>query len=297
MKEIAIGPVRIRRVDELPAMPVDAGMMFANATPDLFRRGREWLDARFVHPERDEVRLAFHSFVVETGGRTILVDTCHGNHKTRRPPVDYAQNLEIDYLGNLARQGYRPEDIDLVFCTHLHFDHIGWNTRLQDGRWVPTFPNARYLMSRQDYAHFEQESRNPEAMDAEAFQDSILPVVAAGQAEFIDVGHVVEQELGRSVRIEGAPGHTPGSVVMHVETKAGAAIFSGDAMHHPLQIMEPRLYPHADWNPPQAARTRRALLERCADRDVFLLTAHFPDPTAGRVVSAPDGFRFAFAAD
>ncbi len=294
MKEIAVGPVRIRRVEELPATPVDSNLMFANATPELFARGREWLDSRFIHPDRNDVFLSFHSFVVQTGGRNILVDTCHGNHKQRRPPVDYAANLEIDYLGNLKRQGFTPDQIDVVFCTHLHFDHIGWNTQLRDGRWVPTFPNARYLMSRQDYDHFERSSRNSEAMDREAFHDSILPVVASGQADFVDTGHVIEQEIGRSVRIEGAPGHTPGSILMRVETGQGSAVFSGDVVHHPLQVMDPTLHLHVDWDVELALKTRRNLLADCAERDALLLTAHFPDPTAGKVARNGDGYRFAF---
>lgn len=297
MKKIELGPVTIQAVPELAPIPAAATLIFSNSTPDLVARGREWLDARFIDPNADQVYIAFHSYVIQTGSRTILVDTCHGNHKTRRAPVDYANNLETDYLGNLAQTGFAPEDIDIVLCTHLHFDHVGWNTRLQNGQWVPTFPNAKYLMSREDYEHFELEHQLADSMEAEAFRDSVLPVIAAGQAELIETSHVVERELGNAVWIGGAPGHTPGSVMLHTHTKAGNAIFSGDVMHHPLQIMEPTLHLPVDFDVSMAIQTRRKLLESCADRDTFLMTAHFPDPTAGRVVTRGDGFGFEFVAD
>jgi len=294
MKRIELGPVTIQSVPELAPLPTEATMIFVNSTPELIARGREWLDERYIHPTLDQVYIDFHSYVIRTGSRTILVDTCHGNHKTRRAPVDYANNLNTDYLGNLARAGFKPEDIDIVLCTHLHFDHVGWNTRLQDGRWVPTFPNAKYLISREDYEHFEREHKLAGSMEAEAFEDSVLPVVAAGQAELIEASHVIERELGNAVWIEGAPGHTPGSIVLHAGTKAGKAIFSGDVIHHPIQIMEPSLHLPVDFDVAMAQGSRRRLLESCADADTLLMTAHFPDPTAGRVVSRTDGFRFQF---
>ncbi|HLG89025.1 MAG TPA: MBL fold metallo-hydrolase, partial [Alphaproteobacteria bacterium] len=215
MKRVEIGSITVDCVTELGSLPVSTALMFANATPELLARGREWLDERFIHPTEDQVYIDFHSFVIRTGGRTILVDTCHGNHKVRRPPVDYANDLNLDYLGNLARMGYRPEEIDIVLCTHLHFDHIGWNTRLENGKWIPTFPNARYLISRKDFEHFEREHRMPGSMEAEAFEDSVLPIVEAGQADLIDTSHVIERDLGHAVWIEGVPGHTPGSVALH----------------------------------------------------------------------------------
>ena len=294
MKSIEIGSIAIHSVAELAPLPAAATLIFANSTPELVAQGREWLDQRFIHPTEDQVYIDFHSYVIRTGSRTILVDTCHGNHKQRRPPIDYANDLNTDYLGNLARAGFGPEQIDIVLCTHLHFDHIGWNTRLEDGRWVPTFPNARYLMSKKDYEHFEREHLMAGSMEAEAFKDSVLPVIAAGQADLIDTSHLIERDLGNAVWIEGAPGHTPGLVALHVGSKAGRAIFSGDVIHHPLQIMEPSLHLPVDWDVALATATRRKLLESCADKDTLLMTAHFPDPTAGRVVTKGDGFRFEF---
>lgn len=294
MKTIEIGPVAIGSVPELPPYPAPATLIFANSTPGMVARGRDWLDERFIHPTDDLVYIDFHSFVVRSGDRTILIDTCHGNHKTRRPPVDYAANLNVDYLGNLARAGLKPDDIDIVLCTHLHFDHIGWNTQLKDGRWVPTFPKARYLISRKDFQHFEVAHQSEDSMEREAFEDSILPIVRAGQADLIETEHTIERELGHGVWIEGAPGHTPGLVTLHVQSGGRKAIFSGDVIHHPLQIMEPELHLPVDWNVEMAIATRRKLIESCADRDTYLLTAHFPDPVAGRVVSHADGFRFKF---
>ena len=198
--------------------------------------------------------------------------------------------------GDLARAGVRPEDVDLVMCTHLHCDHVGWNTRLVDGRWVPTFPNARYLMAREEFEHFDRLHRaGPDyPVNHGAWEDSVLPVVASGQARIVEMRHQVEGDLGDGVWMEPAPGHTPGHVTVHLRAPSGEAILSGDILHHPISMALPDLSMYADWNPDLGRATRRALLERCADTSTLLLTGHFPAPTAGHVVSAGDAFAFRF---
>jgi glyoxylase-like metal-dependent hydrolase (beta-lactamase superfamily II) len=299
MKTKQIGSILVHQVVEMENMPVAAGSIFPGFRPDMAVRGREWLDAGLIAPDSDTLYLSFHSFVIQSGGRNILVDTCHGNHKQGREGIfAYYNNLQTDYLGNLARFGLRPEDIDVVLCTHLHFDHVGWNTRLENGRWVPTFPNARYLMSKADFDHFG--SAAPESHDGMhllSYKESVLPVVAAGQADFIHLDRTRDHDLGRDLWLEAAPGHTAGSVVLHARNDAGGALFSGDCWHHPLQFAEPSLSLEIEQDVATSLVTRRRLIEGCADTDTLVMAAHFPSPTAGRVISHGEGLRFQFAPD
>jgi glyoxylase-like metal-dependent hydrolase (beta-lactamase superfamily II) len=264
----------------------------------MLARGREWLDERFIARDRDDIYLSFHSFVIQSGGRNILVDTCHGNDRQRDGNFAYYNQLQTDYLGNLARYGMGPEDIDVVLCTHLHFDHIGWNTRLENGRWVPTFPNARYLMSKVDFDHFGAIGADThEAMHLQSYQECVLPVVAAGQVDFVAMDRTSDHDLGPNLWLEPAPGHTLGSVVLHARNEHGGALFSGDVWHHPLQFAEPSLAIFVEQDVALGTATRRRLIEGCVDTNTLLMAAHFPSPTAGRVVSHGDGFRFRLAND
>jgi glyoxylase-like metal-dependent hydrolase (beta-lactamase superfamily II) len=177
----------------------------------------------------------------------------------------------------------RPEDIDYVFCTHLHSDHCGWNTRLRDGRWVPTFPNARYIFSKAEYAATAADGGAP-------FQQSVLPILEAGQAQLVELDYALDDE----VWLEPATGHTPGHVVVNLKSEGRRAAMCGDLMHSPVQC------PHPEWSPvwdrdPEAARiTRRSFLERHCDTDTLVLTAHFPPPSMGRVVASGAAFMFRY---
>jgi glyoxylase-like metal-dependent hydrolase (beta-lactamase superfamily II) len=296
MKATRIGALEIEKIVEMDGMALPADLVFPGATPEIVARARLALDHRFIAADHDGLLWSFHSYLIRSKGRNILIDTCHGNDKERPDPVAYAHRLNTDYLGNMARAGLRPEDIDLVLCTHLHIDHVGWNTRLSDGKWVPTFPNAKYLMSRADYERFEHIAPDDQegAIAYYSFHDSVLPVVAAGQAELVEGDHVVERELGDGIWLEGAPGHTIGSVLVHAQSGQGHAIFAGDVMHHPIQIVEPTLHVAGEYDTALGKKTRRSLLERCADTDTLLLPAHFPSPTAARVVSGADGLSLRF---
>ncbi len=298
MKSKQIGSILIHQVIELGTMPLAPTGIFADCTPDMLARGREWLDHRFIAPDSDLIYLSMHSFVVQSGGRNILIDTCHGNDKQRPGdgPLSYYHQLDTDYLGNLARVGLKPEDIDIVLCTHLHFDHVGWNTRLDNGRWVPTFPNARYLMARVDFDHFRDAAPDGhDAMHIPSFNDSVLPVVAAGQVDFVELDRLGDHDLGPGLSLESAPGHTMGSIVLHARNEHGGAMFTGDVWHHPLQLAEPSLTIFVEQDVAMGQKTRRRLIDRHADTDTLLMAAHFPAPTAGRIVSHGDGFRFQLA--
>jgi glyoxylase-like metal-dependent hydrolase (beta-lactamase superfamily II) len=295
MKTRRLGDMLIHRVVEFDGFPVAGGGIFEGWRPEILEDARGWLDPRLLSPDGSHLLLTFHSFVLQTGGRNILIDTCHGNDKNRAP-LDYATGLQGPYLARLAEIGLAPEDIDVVLCTHLHFDHVGWNTRLTDGRWVPTFPKARYVMARADVDYLN--TLLPVGVDAAhvaAYHDSVLPVIAAGQADLIDTTGPIAHEIGHGLHLEGAAGHTPGSVLLCTHSGGQDAIFSGDVLHHPVQLADTRLGIHGEYDPVLAKSVRDGLIARLTDTDTLLLAAHFPDPTAGRIVSRRGGFAFAFA--
>jgi glyoxylase-like metal-dependent hydrolase (beta-lactamase superfamily II) len=230
-----------------------------------------------------------HSFVLRVDGRNILIDTCCGNDKKRSlPPVSMQQ---WPYLENLARAGLRPEEIDLVMCTHLHFDHVGWNTRLQDGSWMPTFPKARYLFGRRDFEFFSQQRH--EALHREAFDDSVAPILDAGLAELVDTDTRVHREIGDGIWLQDVSGHSPGNLCVIAECGGSRAVFSGDCFHHPVQLVRPDAAFFADEDPAKASATRRRLLGEYANADAIFFPAHFTGATAGRV-ARDDAGRLSF---
>jgi glyoxylase-like metal-dependent hydrolase (beta-lactamase superfamily II) len=305
MTSLTIGAVDIRRVSEIDRWAFPAAGLFPAMPPELVAAHRDRLGPRFIDPDNDDLILSVHSWVLKVAGRTIVVDTCNGNHK-ERPNLPPHHRLDTPYLANLAAAGVRPEDVDLVLCTHLHPDHVGWNTRLADGRWVPTFPNARYLMGDRDLADLQalvaRGSEDPiEQEFLRTYDDSLLPVLDAGQAEVIASDHVVARELDHGIWLAPAPGHTHGHVAIHVDggmAHAGGttrAVLTGDVIHHPLQLVDLSLSQGGDADPAQAEATRRALIERTVDTDTYVLTGHFPAPSAVRFVSRGDGVDCAFA--
>jgi len=295
MRQLTIGAMRIDRLAEIERIAFDKNWLFANVTDEVIAANRDWLDARYIEPGTGRFFLSHHSYVVRTEHWTAIVDTCCGNHKDR-PRIPVWHQLDQPYLHNMAALGVDPAEVDFVMCTHLHVDHVGWNTRLVDGRWVPTFPRARYLMARTEYAHWEQKHRlNPKhPVNHGSFADSVLPVVAAGQAEFVATDHCVFDDRNATLRFAPAPGHTIGNSTIHLCGGEDKAVMSGDVIHHPIQCAAPWLANAADFDPGAALATRIRLLREVTDTATILLTGHFPAPTAGRVVSHADAFRFRF---
>ncbi|HBQ89721.1 MBL fold metallo-hydrolase [Alcaligenes faecalis] len=295
MIPIDIGKARIEKVIEIASMDLAEDWLFPNIQAKDIDAEIDWLDPSCIDKVSRKLKLSFHSFLIRTPSRNILIDTCNGNHK-ERPSMPAWHRLNTRYLDNLGRLGLRPEDIDLVLCTHLHADHVGWNTRLDNGRWVPTFPRARYLMGRQEFDHYHRLNLdNPTApINRGSFVDSVLPIVEAGRAIFVDAGDQVMTELGTDVYVESAPGHTPGNLLVHICHGHEHAIMSGDVIHHPIQCARPHLSNAADFNEAAALRSRLNLLESCADNSKILLTGHFAGPTAGHVVSHGSAFQFKF---
>jgi glyoxylase-like metal-dependent hydrolase (beta-lactamase superfamily II) len=292
MKTQTIGDIRIDRVVDMEAPFAALDYLVPGAPPDLIAANADWLKPDFVGAGTDQLILGFQSFLVRTPRHTILVDGCIGNDKEReeRPPWHRRQG---PWLNNLRALGVEPEDIDIVTCTHLHADHVGWNTRKVDGRWVPTFPNARYVFARTEYEHWEAEATRLRADPAQpplnhgSFDDSVLPVVEAGRAVLVDTDRQIED----AVWLEPAPGHTPGNVVVQVRNPRGRAVLIGDVMHTAAQLAAPEHSSRFCADPAQSAETRQRLIDAIAETDTVMLGAHIPTPTAGRVVRNGAAFR------
>jgi glyoxylase-like metal-dependent hydrolase (beta-lactamase superfamily II) len=228
-----------------------------------------------------------HSWLLQIGKQKILIDACCGNHKSR-PTRPFWNMLDTPYLERLAAAGARADEIDLVMCTHLHHDHVGWNTQLRDGRWVPTFPNARYVFSKPDFDYYLAADADPKTAPVEfgTFQECVLPVVDAGRADLVTGPH----RLNEHIEIMPAPGHSAGHVVFKLESAGQQAMFIGDVFHHLLQVY----YPH--WNFPknsdveQARASRRKVLEHCASTGALTLPCHVGAPFAGHIDAVKDGF-------
>ncbi len=253
--------------------------LFADWDEEAVAPYAEALGPRFYDRERRVHTLPVHSWIVRAGDLTVLVDTGCGDDKPRPELAD----LHMLRTGFLGRLGVSPEEVDVVLCTHLHADHVGWNTRLEDGRWVPTFPNARYVASAAELEHAE---RVTDGLHRAAYQDSVLPVVEAGRMHAVDG----EFELSDSILLRPAPGHTPGHVRIELRSRGRLGILSGDILHTPLQGPFWRWRTRLAEDPDQDVQTRRALLEDCVEQDALLIPAHFHPPAVGRVRASGDAF-------
>jgi len=281
MLPLRLGQIHVSRVVELET-PTSPRFLFTQMTPETMRPHLDWAAPHFYVPETNRMLMSIQTFVIRTRHHTILVDTCLGNDKQRAYPE---WNLRKGpYLENLRQAGTAPEDVDFVLCTHLHVDHVGWNTRLKDGRWVPTFPRAKYVMARSELDYWRA-GTEPES--AQVFKDSVQPVLDAGQAMPVAMDHALDDE----VRLEPTPGHTPGHVSVHLASGGREAVITGDMMHHPVQIAEPEWSSKFCTDPAQAVRTRQDFCSRYADRDVLILGTHFAPPTAVRIVSRQGRWR------
>jgi glyoxylase-like metal-dependent hydrolase (beta-lactamase superfamily II) len=236
-------------------------------------------------PASGKLKLSVHSWLVRAGGRTILIDACVGNDKPR-PNRPMWHMMKTPYLERLARAGARPEQVDVVMCTHLHNDHVGWNTRLHDGRWVPTFPNARYLFNRTDYDHFQTVDAVKQPGNAAAFRDSVQPVVESGRADLVSGVHAVDEHL----TLEQAPGHTPGTMAITLVSRGARALFCGDIMHEPIQVYHPEWNSFACEDAVNARTSRRKVLEQCAGTGALLMPTHFGAPFVCHIDAKGDAF-------
>lgn len=275
-----IGDVTITKVVE-SAGASPPHFMFAKLTPErVLQHG--WLRPHFA---TDEGRLlaAVQCFIIESQGQRIAVDTCVGNDKPRM--VKAWNMLQGRFVQDMAEAGHAVESVSTVLCTHLHVDHVGWNTRLEGERWVPTFPNARYLFGRTEYEHW---SKAADDEDRQILVDSVQPVVDAGLVTLVDSTHRITDE----VWLEPTPGHTPGHVSVRISSRGHEAVITGDLMHHPIQCCEPQLGSNFDSDAEQARQTRLEFLQRYGDSKVMVFGTHFAPPTAGWLTRHGEAWAF-----
>lgn len=284
MNQWKIGDVKISRVIE-SEVQWDGTMLLPNATADGVKKERDWLYPSFSD-EVGRLRLSIHALVLESMGKRIVVDTCIGNDKVRSNPE--WNKLQLPFLQDLQKLGYSRESIDNVVCTHLHIDHVGWNTMLKNDKWVATFPNARYLIGGTEWDFF---SRQEDEFFKPPVDDSVRPLFAEGRADLVDDKRKVTDE----VWLESTPGHTPGHFAVRISSRGQDAVITGDLMHHPIQCRYPEWDDNFDVDLPQAKKTRRAFCERYADTGILVLGTHFATPSAGKIVKKDDSFRFVLA--
>jgi glyoxylase-like metal-dependent hydrolase (beta-lactamase superfamily II) len=283
MRTWSIGDITVTSVVEVDG-PAPGPFLFPDATPDAVIARHSWARGTFV--DDDGMLLTrIQALVVESGGRTIVVDTCIGNDKPR--DVKSWNHLHLPFLDRFAEAGFDPLTVDAVVCTHLHVDHVGWNTTLIDGEWRPTFPESRYLFAGPEFAHWSAEPfrQRPE------FGDSIQPVVDAGLVDLVDV----DAEIAPGVSLLSTPGHTPGHCSIRLVSGGSRALITGDFIHHPVQVAAPEWRSRFDTDPAGGERTRREFIEDATDTDLLVIGTHFGGLGSGRIVSTDDGPVFAAA--
>ena len=287
MNQWQVGNVKITRVIE---MEIAGGTKFIlpQATRDEVRK-INWLAPHFADKEGNLI-MSIHALVVETPTRKMIVDTCIGNDKQRSIPN--WTNLQLPFLEDLSKAGYETDEIDTVMCTHLHVDHVGWNTMLVDGKWVPTFPNARYLMGKKEYEYWDKaESGNVNSdkaaddLNQGVMGDSVRPVFDAGLVDLVGMDHRVCDE----VFLEPTTGHTPGHVSIHIQSEGEEALITGDCIHHPCQIEHLDWASSADFDQAASTTTRVELMEKYVNRDILIIGTHFATPTAGHLKTKDNG--------
>jgi len=282
-----VGDLTIHRVIESEAPLFDPLTFFPTLTRELLEENRPWLEPAYIDPASGQLMLCIQSYIVRTKHHNILIDSCVGNHK-ERTNYPFWNRMESDrYERNLAATGLTVNDIDYCMCTHMHVDHVGWNTRLENGRWVPTFPKAKYVFADRELAFWTEKERTDPGKQP-WIADSVLPIVASGRQEVVTSHH----ELSDVVKLIPTPGHTIDHYSVHVGKLGADAVIGGDMIHSPIQARYPELCMRADYDRQQGGETRRALFGRLCDTSTLLCTGHFPSPSKGRLTRWGEGFRF-----
>jgi glyoxylase-like metal-dependent hydrolase (beta-lactamase superfamily II) len=278
-----IGDVKVTRVVEMdiPFKYSEKHPFIAEARPEVLKE-IPWLAPHFVSPE-GHLLLSIHALLVDAPGLKLVVDTCIGNDKPRQFLRGSA--LQTSFLAHMEEAGFAREKVNCVVCTHLHVDHVGWNTMRENGKWVPTFPNARYLIAAKEYAHWKSED-DPEQQNILA--DSVKPVFDAGLAEEVALDHRISNEI----RLIPTTGHTPGHVSVMIESKGASAVITGDMMHHPCQIAHPEWSPGFDSDQEASRITRKSMVNDWADQPILVIGTHFAGPTAGHIKRDGESYRF-----
>ena len=278
-----VGDVEITRLVEVNNWEDDITMLLPDAGPETVQ-AYPWLVPQFATAE-GRMLLSFQCFVMRVRGRQIMLDTCIGADRQREFPV--FTNMQTSFLQDLAHAGFKREEIDTVLCTHLHFDHVGWNTMLKDNAWVPTFPRARYLFGRQEYEHWMKLKETNGYHDLNHMYDAVAPVVDAGLVDLIEPSHQVCEELS----LFQTPGHTPGHVSIRIDSQGESAIITGDMLQHPIQFERPADLVRFDMLQEVASQTRTDFVDSVANTQTLVIGSHFCDPSSGWVVRDGEGCR------
>jgi len=285
----ALGDVTVERIGEMLTPGFDPAFLFPDFDPAVFEEDKQLRGPNFWDAATGRLMSSMQTWLVRLGRETVLIDTGCGNDKVRNEPAFRRfHQLSLPYLETLAEADVRPEDVTVVINTHLHVDHIGWNTRLVDGRWVPTFPRARYVIGAEEWAHWQDPAGGPalHPQGMPAIEDSVYPVWEAGLVELVRDG----DEVLPGLIARAAPGHTAGQLAFELR---GGGLFTADVFHQPMQIVRP------EWNtcfcevPEQAIATRRRVLGQALAEGTVLFPAHPGAPHAGRVTGTPAQMRFA----
>jgi len=280
IKHWKIGDVEVARLVEVNAFEDDMSMLLAGATNEFVQR-YQWLVPHFATPEGKMI-ISFQCFVLRSRGKTVMIDTCIGADRKREYGVFC--NIQTTFLEDLTVAGFPAESVTDVLCTHLHFDHVGWNTKLVNGKWVPTFPQARYLFGKKEFDHWVHLRNTGGYHDFEHLHDSIDPVIEAGLVDFIGPDFRITDE----VSLFPTPGHTPGHMSVLIESAGKQAVITGDMMHHPIQLIDPGRHANFDMDKETGARTRLDFVQRFGGKDVLIIGSHFNEPTSGWIVRDGD---------
>jgi glyoxylase-like metal-dependent hydrolase (beta-lactamase superfamily II) len=285
--QTALGDITIDRIIEQEAPLFDLAEFFPTLAPAVIEEHRSWLEPQYVEPGTGRLVLCIQSYLVRTPHHSILIDTCVGNDKPRPTRPFWNMMRSQAFERSLAAVGVGVADIDYVMCTHLHTDHVGWNTRLDNGRWVPTFPRAQYLFAERELAFWtERQKQNPEACPW--IVDSVLPILAANRAQVVKSDHAFDD----TIRLTPTPGHTIDHFSVQVGRSGQEALITGDMIHSPLQARYPALGMFSDYNSKQAGETRQRILGQLCDTPTLMCAAHFPGQSVGTITRWDDGFRF-----
>src|SRR6267154_620373 len=282
MHTLTLGDVSISRIVEIGRSSFPTAQMLPESDAGKIASHHRWIKPHFFDDVTGDLGSRIQTWIVRTPRHTVLVDTGVGNDKDRGDNALWNRRSG-GFLDDLAAAGVTPEQVDLVLCTHLHVDHVGWNTRLVDGRWVPTFPRARYLFGRTEYEHWRDHSETPDKVAV--FNDSVKPIVDAGKAELI----ASDAKVCEEITVIPTPGHSPGHMSIHIQSDGEEGLLTGDVAHHPCQMAHLNWSSTADSDPVRSAATRRELFSRFADRPVLVIGGHY---NAGHIRRDGDAFKF-----
>lgn len=271
-----VGNIEIFQIIELEAGKIIQNII-PNAIPEEIKK-MKWLIPNFAN-ENGILKALVQSFLIKSNGKYILVDTCNGNDKNRPSLLEWS-HLKTKFIEKINQIGISPSDISYVICTHLHFDHVGWNTTLINGKWIPTFPNAKYIFSKKEYEYWSSKPKKEMIDDLMGIEDSIQPIINVGLAKLVDNIFKFDENIS----FIPTPGHTPSHVSVLLESEGEKALISGDFIYHPCQVEKPEWGNTVDTYPEQALETRKKILLSLVDTYTLLLGSHFPNPAGGYVV-------------